>query len=154
MHTGEGLTASIKSRLKYGRNFDFINEITFVDPDHIEGHYRFTGREFFYESHFLGQPVIPGVILIEMMGQIGMVAHYAWMQIEQDDPRPFHPLMSQCSAEFYVPAKVNERMTVKAQKKYFRANLLRSEVLLYNADAVLVARVEALLKIVNDSNER
>ncbi|MEO1575848.1 MAG: beta-hydroxyacyl-ACP dehydratase, partial [Pseudomonadota bacterium] len=45
--------------------FRFIDTIVEVDDDHIVGRYTFRPDEFFYAGHFPGQPVTPGVILIE-----------------------------------------------------------------------------------------
>ena len=144
----ENLTEIIKNRLFYGDKFLFVDEITDVDEDHISGCYTFRGDEFFYTSHFIGNPVIPGVILVEMMGQIGMVAHAAWFIYKSGNDKPFYPLLSNLTADFFHQVHINEKMVVRATKKYYRKNLLRSNVELINPKGIVVARVEALLTII------
>ena len=54
--------------------FRFIDEILELDDDHIVGVYRFRPDADFYRGHFPGNPVTPGVILIESLAQVGIVA--------------------------------------------------------------------------------
>jgi 3-hydroxyacyl-[acyl-carrier-protein] dehydratase len=54
--------------------FRFIDDILELDDDHIVGTYRFDPNADFYRGHFPGNPVTPGVILIEAMAQVGIVA--------------------------------------------------------------------------------
>lgn len=41
--------------------------------DHSEGHYHVRGDEYFLQGHFPGYPVVPGVILCEIMGQCSSI---------------------------------------------------------------------------------
>ena len=68
--------------------FRFIDEIISLDEDGIVGAYRFREDEFFYRGHFPGRPITPGVILIETMAQIGVVAFGMYLLACQRNVRP------------------------------------------------------------------
>ena len=61
--------------------FRFIEEIRELDEAGIVGSYRFRREEYFYRGHFPGQPVTPGVILIEAMAQTGVVAQGLYLSL-------------------------------------------------------------------------
>ena len=68
--------------------FRFIDEIIRLDEEQIVGAYRFREDEYFYRGHFPGRPITPGVILIEAMAQVGVVAFGIYLLACQKNMRP------------------------------------------------------------------
>ncbi len=54
--------------------FRFVDKIIYADEKTISASYRFREDEIFYQGHFPGRPITPGVILIETMAQTSVVA--------------------------------------------------------------------------------
>ena len=63
----------ILSKLPYSKPFLFVDEIIHIDENGVEGTFTFDENLDFYKGHFKNNPVTPGVILIEVMAQIGLV---------------------------------------------------------------------------------
>lgn len=72
-------TAALAS-LPHGESFRFVDEVTALEGGKSgEGFYRIKGTEAFLEGHFPGNPLMPGVILVEAIAQLGGV-------VAQSDP--------------------------------------------------------------------
>ena len=114
--------------------FRFIDEIISLDEDEIVGAYRFREDEFFYSGHFPGHPITPGVILIETMAQIGVVAFGIYLLACQKKMRPSQmniPLSLFSLAddvEFKGIVAPGERVIVKGRKIYLRKGALKVDI--------------------------
>lgn len=73
------LQAALRS-LPHGASFRFVDELVSLVPGkEAAGIYQVRGDEAFLEGHFPGHPMMPGVILIEAIAQLGGV-------VAQTDP--------------------------------------------------------------------
>jgi 3-hydroxyacyl-[acyl-carrier-protein] dehydratase len=110
--------------------FRFIDEILELDEDHIVASYRFRPDADFYRGHFPGNPVTPGVILIESMAQAGIVALGIYLlSLEGDgfDPGKMMTLFTDANVEFSGLVKPGDRVIIHAKKLFWRRRKLRSE---------------------------
>lgn len=102
--------------------FRFIDEIQEVDEDHIVGGYKYRNDEFFFPAHFPDNPITPGVILIETMAQIGVVAFGLFLAQNDSrlNPQTLTFLFTEANCEFSGIVRPGAQVTVTARKQYFR----------------------------------
>lgn len=143
------LSQKIISKLPYGDGFRFVDEITFVDENRIVGNYTFRADAPYYASHYLHYAVTPGVLLLECMGQIGLVAHLVYIEkIYERENVALIPSLSNVHASFYLPVGQGEKVNVEAKKIYYRAGVLKSDISLRNSKDEECVRAIAHLKFV------
>ena len=122
--------------------FRFIDEILEVDEKHIVSKYTFRADADFYRGHFPGNPMTPGVLLIEAMAQTGVVAlgiYILGTQKGLDHVQRFLTVFADVSAEFSSVVRPGETLTISARRVFFRRMKLRSEVEMRKNDGSLVA---------------
>jgi len=114
--------------------FRFVDEIISLDDEQIVGAYRFREDEYFYRGHFPGNPITPGVILIETMAQVGVVTFGIYLLARQKNMRPRDmqlpiSLFSLADGvEFKQIVRPGERVIVRAKKIYFRKITIKASV--------------------------
>jgi 3-hydroxyacyl-[acyl-carrier-protein] dehydratase len=122
--------------------FRFVDEILEVDADHIVSRYTFRPGADFYRGHFPGNPITPGVLLIEAMAQTGVVAlgiYLVGSERGRDEVRRVLTVFTDVTAEFSGVVRPGDTVTISAKKVFFRRMKLRSEVKMTKADGTLVA---------------
>ncbi len=129
----------VLERLPQQRPFRFIDEIVEMSEEHIVSRYRFREDEYFYAGHFPGDPVTPGVILIETMAQAGLVALGIFLLARENADSRLRTLFSECSVDFYRVVAPGSRVTVAAKRIFWRRNKLRSQVEMKLDDGSVVA---------------
>ena len=132
--------------------FRFIDEIISLDEQQIVGAYRFREDEYFYRGHFPGHPITPGVILIETMAQIGVVAFGMYLLACQKKVMPGQlkgPLSLFSMAdniEFKGIVSPGERVIVKGEKIYMRNGALKVDISMEreNGEVVCLAQLAGM----------
>jgi 3-hydroxyacyl-[acyl-carrier-protein] dehydratase len=132
--------ADVLSALPQRPPFRFVDEILELDDEHIVAAYRFPEDADYYRGHFPGNPITPGVLLLETMAQAGVVAHGIYLlarHAEPDDERML-TLFTDATVEFTGIVRPGDRVLVRAKKVLFRRRLLRSAVELALEDGRVV----------------
>ena len=69
--------------LPYRPPFLFVDALEEVTENGSKGYYQLKKDEYFYRGHFPDNPITPGVILIEIMAQIGLVCYGIYLEKEK-----------------------------------------------------------------------
>jgi 3-hydroxyacyl-[acyl-carrier-protein] dehydratase len=124
--------------------FRFVDEILEVEQDHIVGRYTFRDDEFFYAGHFPAKPITPGVILVETMAQIGLMALGLYLAAESPaiDDQNLGFRFTEAQVEFTGIVRPGDQVTVSAEKIYFRKLKLKVAAEMTLADGTVVCAGE------------
>lgn len=135
----------ILDHLPYRSSFRFVDNISSLDSDGVTGDFTLNKDAFFYEDHFAGNPVTPGVIITEIMVQTGLVVLGIYLLLhEQSDVdikagQPLFPLLTSSEVSFYKMVLPGQKVTVISKKKYFRFNKLKCQVEMLDEANELIA---------------
>jgi len=136
----------ILNHLPYKSSFRFVDHIAFLNEDEVRGEYTLKQDSFFYEDHFEGNPVTPGVIITEIMAQIGLVVLGIFLMLKEadvnfsDDDDSVYPLLTSTDVSFYKMVLPGEKVTVVSKKQYFRFGKLKCYVEMLDSENELIAK--------------
>jgi 3-hydroxyacyl-[acyl-carrier-protein] dehydratase len=131
----------ILHKLPYTAPFLFVDEILQIDENGVEGSYTFDENLGFYKGHFKNNPVTPGVILTEVMAQIGVVCLGIFLLNDEFNKNTSIALTSS-SIDFLKAVYPKEKVIVISEKIYFRFNKLKCKVQMINEKGDVVCRGE------------
>nr|WP_315232544.1 hydroxymyristoyl-ACP dehydratase [uncultured Flavobacterium sp.] len=121
----------IISKLPYSKPFLFVDEIVQVNENWVEGTYTFDENLDFYKGHFKDNPITPGVILTEVMAQIGLVCLGVFL-LDNSFNKTTSIALTSTEIEFLKPVFPKEKVTVISEKIYFRFGKLKCKVRMKN----------------------
>jgi 3-hydroxyacyl-[acyl-carrier-protein] dehydratase len=127
----------IISKLPYSKPFLFVDELLRIDENGVEGTYTFDENLDFYKGHFKDKPITPGVILTEVMAQIGLVCLGIYLLNDTFNKNTSIALTS-TEIEFLKPVFPNEKVIVISEKIYFRFGKLKCKVVMKNEKEEIV----------------
>jgi 3-hydroxyacyl-[acyl-carrier-protein] dehydratase len=129
----------IISKLPYSKPFMFVDELLHIDENGVEGCFTFDENLDFYKGHFKDNPVTPGVILTEVMAQIGVVCLGIYLLNDTFNKNASIALTS-AEIAFLKPVFPNEKVRVISEKIYFRFGKLKCKVEMKNEKGEAVCR--------------
>lgn len=119
-------------KLPYSKPFLFVDEITKLTENGVEGNFTFYPDFDFYKGHFKDNPVTPGVILTETMAQIGLVCLGIFL-MEKELKSDLRMALTSSEIEFLKPVFPSEKVIVISEKIYFRFGKLKCKVTMKNS---------------------
>ena len=135
-------TEKIISLLPYTAPFLFVDHLEQVNEEGIIGTYTYPIDSYFYQGHFINNPITPGVILTETMAQIGLVCLGLFLMREKIKEETKLPVMVMASnkTNYFLPVFPNEKVKVISKKEYFRFGKLKCQVEMRNDKNELVCK--------------
>ena len=112
-----------------------------IDEDRIEAAYTWRADADFYRGHFPGNPVTPGVLLIESMAQAGVVALGLYLLSKEGSGAETDKIVTvftDVQVDFNGMVKPGDRVRIDARKVFWRRRKLRSEVEMRLEDGTVV----------------
>ncbi|TFG98541.1 MAG: beta-hydroxyacyl-ACP dehydratase [Myxococcales bacterium] len=132
--------AELLLRLPQQEPFRFVDEILEIDDEQVLAAYTWRAASDFYRGHFPGNPVTPGVLLVESMAQVAVVALGIYLLDKEspDEARKLVTLFTDVNVEFSGVVRPGQRVLIRGRKLFFRRRKLRSEAEMCLEDGTLV----------------
>ena len=134
--------AEILTYIPQQKPFRFIDQIIYINEQEICGSYTFKKDEFFYTGHFPNKPITPGVILLECMSQIGVVAFGIYLlsaSLPVDEIKNWLTMFTDAQVEFFKSVYPGDTVTVTAKKIFWRKMKLRTQIEMYDQNQNVLA---------------
>lgn len=141
--------AEVLARIPQREPFRFVDEILEVDDEHVVATYRWRPESDFYRGHFPGDPVTPGVLLVESLAQASVVALGIYLlakELPQEEAAKIVPFFTDATVEFSGIVRPGARVRLESRKLFWRRRKLRVEgrILLEDGSVVCSATLAGL----------
>ncbi|MDR1378192.1 MAG: 3-hydroxyacyl-ACP dehydratase FabZ [Synergistaceae bacterium] len=130
---------TIMRMLRHRYPFLMVDRILEYSENHVVGYKNVTINEPFFQGHFPGEPVMPGVLILEAMGQVASILVAVRMGDSQRGTIAF--LTGVDRAKFRKPVRPGDKLVTRAELTKVRGIVGKAKVTGY-VDDVVVAEAE------------
>jgi 3-hydroxyacyl-[acyl-carrier-protein] dehydratase len=124
--------------------FRFVDEVVELGAERVVGTYRWRPEADFYRGHFPGNPVTPGVLLVECMAQCTIVplAIYYFHHDYEAEAEKFQTLFTDATIEFSGLVRPGDAVRTEAQLIFYRRRKVRVRAEMKRSDGTLICSGE------------
>jgi len=104
----------IKKIIPYAEPYLFLDEAEIVNENEIVGFYQTHPDDYYFKGHFVDYPLMPGVLMIEALGQLaGLILRKNW---KAEDYKDYHFLAYDVKGcQFLKPTFPGDKIKFKAE---------------------------------------
>ena len=130
----------IKKRIPHRYPFLLVDRVTKIEETKLEAYKNVTINEEFFNGHFPGNPIMPGVLIIEGMAQaLGLLVN--------KDAEPMTPLFASIkSARFKNPVVPGDKLVYEVEIVKAKRNIVKG-IGVAKVDGKIVATAELMFAI-------
>ncbi len=127
----------IKKYLPHRDPFLFVDKVTDLNIcKDIYGEITFNENSFFFKGHFPNRPIVPGVIIVESLAQLGGLLIYKSFEDELIGKDP--ALIAIDSAKFKSPTLPGDKLNIKAELLKSKLNIFKIKGQAFNNGKLIV----------------
>ncbi|NSW88363.1 3-hydroxyacyl-ACP dehydratase FabZ [bacterium] len=127
----------IKKYIPHREPFLFVDKILELDLEKsIKGSVVFSKDSYFFQGHFPSNPVVPGVIIVEAMAQVGGVLIYKSFEADLVGLSP--ALVGIDNVKFKAPTLPDDELIIETVLVKKKLNIFKLSSKAYNNDKLVV----------------
>ena len=127
----------IKNYIPHREPFLFVDEVVELIPEKsITANVTFSEDDFFFKGHFPGNPVVPGVIIVEAMAQAGGILIYKSYEDKLLGLTP--ALVGIDNVKFKAPTLPGDKLRIETILVKRKLNIFKLSSKAFNNDKLVV----------------